>query len=281
MGYERLDQRYPEKYAHPYTTRSRSWDDIVASYCVWLLVALLFSAHLLGFIIDLRAPPQYWPDYSHLTIGAIVLGLAVVHEALHGIVARAFGMRVTFGVKWYGIVAYTRYYGGRVARWQKAAITLTPVVVITAACVITYQFTTSNELMALALIVLFSHTVASGIDLRNAIALLWVPYGTVFEIPDRESSMAIYEPQEHAVMATSERTTWAQTLPDGELPKNPREPLSHEFNHWLNDLESGARNRHLQATGRAYGHLVWHRFSRWIFAQAPPLRQIHHRSTHG
>jgi hypothetical protein len=269
-----LDRQQPEKYAHPYTARSRSWDEIVASYFVWGLLGVVLSAYLCGFMMDIRAPARHWPDYGYPIFGALFVGLIIIHEELHGIVARAFGMRVSFGVKWYG-VAYTRYYSGRVARWQRATITLTPMILITGACFIIYRFTASNGVMALALIGLFSYTAASAIDLRNAISLLRTPYGTVFEIPDRESSMAIYEPQEHAVMASSDRTTRTSTLSAGELPRDPHGSLTREFDHWMSDLWIAASNRHLRSTGRAYGQLLWYRLSRWVLTQTPPSIQIH------
>jgi Putative zincin peptidase len=81
-----------------------------------------------------------YPDSGVIGLGDIALevglivGMAVLHEAIHGIVARAFGARPEFGVlKIGGLFAgfYTTAPGHRFGRGQYLAVCLAPLAVIT------------------------------------------------------------------------------------------------------------------------------------------------------
>lgn len=82
-----------------------------------------------------------------VTVGPVaLLGLllafvatVVVHEAVHGVVARALGYRVSFGVTKLGRFLYAAYAGTfeqRVSRRDLAVIAAAPLVVVTLACVV-------------------------------------------------------------------------------------------------------------------------------------------------
>ena len=262
-----------EGYVRPYTFRSVSLDTLVVSLFVWSAIALVVSLQLLDFALGFRSPPQQWSGYGYFEFGMVLAGVVVVHEAIHAVVARAFGLRVSFGVKWYAV--YTVPYGGCVTRWQNGLISLAPLVVITVGCLITYVFAASTELVTIAIFVLISNGIGSGFDLRSSFRLFRYPRGTIFEKPGREEQTAIYEPEEHAVIADSIREET-----ESELPRDPRDVLFAEVGHWMTDCWIAATNGHLRLTGRLYARLLRKRVGDWFTTQTHPSVHSTPRSNH-
>jgi hypothetical protein len=103
-----------------------------------VLAAPLFAAGLTVYgLIALHGeiPKSYRIDSAEmLIVAALILGLGVVHEAIHGLAMLAFGGSPKFGVlKIGGILAglYATDPGRRFGRTQYLIICLAPLVVIT------------------------------------------------------------------------------------------------------------------------------------------------------
>nr|WP_282594730.1 DUF3267 domain-containing protein [Halomarina salina] len=123
------------------------------------------------------------------------VGTLVVHEAVHGVVARALGYRVTFGVAHLGTLLYAAYAGTfeqRVTRRDLALTAVAPLVVITLGCALALAVV-PDWLVVPFVVALIVNTSGVAGDLYLLYYLLRVPRGSLFYDVSVDE-MLVYEP---------------------------------------------------------------------------------------
>ncbi|WP_227380634.1 DUF3267 domain-containing protein [Haladaptatus halobius] len=122
--------------------------------------------------------------------GGILVGMVVVHEGLHGLVAAAYGADASFTFNLTGPA--TIYENTVLSRRALILLTATPFLVITPIAV-GLALSGTWMLMAIGVLVLLFHTGMAGGDLFQVLQWLSEPPGTKF-YPSSEVGMISYRP---------------------------------------------------------------------------------------
>ena len=123
------------------------------------------------------------------------VGTLVVHEAIHGVVARALGYRVSFGVARLGTLLYAAYAGTfeqRVTRRDLALVAVAPLVVVTLGCALALAVV-PDWLVAPFVVALVVNTSGVAGDCYLLYYVARAPRGSVFYDLSVEE-MLVYEP---------------------------------------------------------------------------------------
>ncbi|WP_435159815.1 DUF3267 domain-containing protein [Haladaptatus sp. DFWS20] len=136
------------------------------------------------------AVPTLSPLGYLVLTGGIVLGMIVIHEGLHGLVAAVYGADVSFSLTLVGPA--TIYENTVLSRRALILITAAPFLVITPLAV-GLALSGSWVLMAIGALVLLFHTGMAGGDLYQVLHWLSEPPGTKF-YPSADEGMVRYYP---------------------------------------------------------------------------------------
>lgn len=153
--------------------KSFSW-----AFLVWWLV---YGALFILILSRPEAVP-YHPKGTAMIgfVVAVLVGMVIVHEGLHGIVARIYGADVSFGLSPIG--PYTEYSGVILSRWENVQIIAAPLLILTPLAAAA-SFFANGILLSVGLVVLTIHTVMSSGDLYQIGYYLYSSPGTRFHHP--------------------------------------------------------------------------------------------------
>lgn len=170
---------------------------LVGAFCALALSAWLRGGEVVVTVGPSIAGLGVWGGLAVGLFGLLLafVGTLVVHEAIHGVVARALGYRVTFGVTRLGTLLYAAYAGTfeqPVSRRDLTLIAVAPLVVIPLACVV--GFAVGPDWLVVPLVVAFVVN-ASGVagDCYLLYSVARVPRGSLFYDLSVEE-MLVYEP---------------------------------------------------------------------------------------
>lgn len=126
-----------------------------------------------------------------LSLFAIILGTAIIHELVHGVAFTAFGGSPRYGVKvkYFLPLAYATSPGDYFRRNAFIVIGLAPLIVIDIACLLLLAI--FPQASWLIMVIAFNTGGAVG-DIWMAVQLLRCPKSV--QVEDREEGMAIYAP---------------------------------------------------------------------------------------
>jgi hypothetical protein len=138
-----------------------------------------------------------WGGLALGLLGLLVAfaGTLVVHEAIHGLVARALGYHVTFGVARLGTLLYAAYAGTfdqRVSRRDLALVAVAPLVVITLGCILALAVAPDWLVVPLVVALTVNTSGVAG-DLYLLYYVGRVPRGSLFYDLSIDE-MLVYEP---------------------------------------------------------------------------------------
>ena len=134
--------------------------------------------------------------YTALGVVGVVLVTAGVHEAIHAVVCRALGLRVTGGVVLDGLETgpYILPYGGFQTRRESALLAAAPTLVLTPVLVLLVVAGGTTVALA-ALAVLFFNTLGAVFDLRAVVTVLRLPTDAL-AYPTVDGEIRYYAPSD-------------------------------------------------------------------------------------
>lgn len=131
-------------------------------------------------------------------VGIVLVGMTLVHEGLHWLVARLYGADVSFGLAASG--PYTEYTGVVLSRWQNILIIAAPLAVLTPASIVA-TLLANGLVVYVGVIVLLFHTAMSCGDLYQighklycepGIRIYYPPNGPChFYLPEGQSQQSL------------------------------------------------------------------------------------------
>lgn len=135
---------------------------------------------------------NFWENIlPFLSLFAIILGTAIIHELVHGVAFTVFGGSPRYGVKvkYFLPLAYATSPGNYFRRNAFIVIGLAPLIVINVACLLLLAI--FPQASWLIMVIAFNTGGAVG-DIWMAVQLLRCPKSV--QVEDREEGMAIYAP---------------------------------------------------------------------------------------
>jgi hypothetical protein len=194
-GYRQHD---PE-YEHPWYVTGFLYVWIVSVFVgVLALVSAVHGPDTVGRIVREVLQPdtrREWAGYIAWLVGTFAV-LLVGHEALHALAGRWFGLRTKFRFQYTHPLSWSPEiltYGEFQSRGESLAITLTPLVVLTAVSIVVLVAVQHLWLIAAAAVIALGNTASAVGDLGSAWVLWNLPAGELV-FHDSEGRRQYYTP---------------------------------------------------------------------------------------
>ncbi|WP_241431190.1 DUF3267 domain-containing protein [Halococcus thailandensis] len=142
-------------------------------------------------------------DSSEFLVFVLALLVTIiVHEAIHGAVARLLGYHVTYGVAWSVLGVYTASFGQLISRRDNVLVAGAPLVALTGVGVVILPFV-DETLLAAVLVGLVANTASAVGDLYVLYRLVRMPRGSMlYDVSIEE--MLVYEPSSASAVGHAE-----------------------------------------------------------------------------